>query len=151
MNAAFHLSGPVYLVRPRATSDRPDLSARPPAVWSNGPLKALSRWIGLFCNPFEEPLRSGTIPDQTPLGIVAKLERMGRMVVVATVTEQLRRAVVECGQTRYQISKATGVSASVLSRFVASGQGLRGENLDKLCTYLGLVLTTKAGKPRKER
>lgn len=66
-----------------------------------------------------------------------------------TVTDQLRRAVEECGQTRYAISKATGIPASVLSRFVADGRGLRSENIDKLCAYLGLVLTVKSGKNRK--
>ncbi len=68
---------------------------------------------------------------------------------MATVTDTLRRAVERCGTTRYAISKATGIPASVLSRFVASGRGLRSENLDKLCAFLGLVLTTKAGKTRK--
>lgn len=75
----------------------------------------------------------------------------GRMMGMATVTDQLRRAVERCGQTRYAISKATGIPASVLSRFVASGRGLRSENIDRLCAYLGLVLTTKAGKARKGR
>ena len=75
----------------------------------------------------------------------------GRMAGMATVTDQLRRAVERCGQTRYAISKATGIPASVLSRFVAGGRGLRSENMDRLCAYLGLVLTTKPGKSRKER
>jgi len=68
---------------------------------------------------------------------------------MATVTEQLRKAVEACGQTRYAIGKATGIPASVLSRFVAEGRGLRSENIDKLCGYLGLVLTAKSGKARK--
>lgn len=67
---------------------------------------------------------------------------------MVTVTDTLRRAVERCGQTRYAISKATGVPASVLSRFVAGGRGLRSENTDRLCTYLGLVLTAKPGKAR---
>lgn len=75
----------------------------------------------------------------------------GRLMGMATVTDQLRRAVEGCGQTRYAISKATGIPASVLSRFVASGRGLRSENIDRLCVYLGLVLTAKAGKTRKGR
>lgn len=75
----------------------------------------------------------------------------GRMMGMATVTDQLRRAVERSGQTRYAISKATGIPASVLSRFVASGRGLRSENIDRLCAYLGLVLTAKAGKARKGR
>jgi hypothetical protein len=66
-----------------------------------------------------------------------------------TVSEQLRKAVEECGQTRYAISKETGIPASVLSRFVASGAGLRSQNLDKLCAHLGLTLTAKAAQPRK--
>lgn len=73
---------------------------------------------------------------------------------MATVTEQLRRAVETCGQTRYVIGKAIGIPSSTLSRFVASGKGLRSENIDKLCDYLGLVLIDKqdaklAGKARK--
>lgn len=67
-----------------------------------------------------------------------------------TVGEQLRRAVETCGQTRYAISKATGIPQSVLSRFVAGGKPLRGENVDKLCAYLGLELRPKSGK-RKGR
>ncbi len=70
-----------------------------------------------------------------------------------TVSEQLREAIGRSGQTRYEIGKATGISASVLSRFVASGHGLRSQNLDLLCTYLGLELTpvktTKTSKLRK--
>lgn len=68
-----------------------------------------------------------------------------------TVTEKLRQAVERCGQTRYAISKETGIPASVLSRFVASGAGLRSENIDKLCTYLGLTLTAKTRTTRKEK
>jgi len=70
---------------------------------------------------------------------------------MATVTDQLRQAVENCGETRYAISKATGIPASVLSRFVAGGKGLRSENIDRLCAHLGLRLTTNAGKARKGR
>jgi hypothetical protein len=68
-----------------------------------------------------------------------------------TVTDQLRRAVERCGETRYAISKETGIPASVLSRFVAGGRGLRSDNIDRLCLHLGLILTTKPGKARKGR
>lgn len=66
-----------------------------------------------------------------------------------TVTDQLRQAVKKCGESRYAIAKATGIPASVLSRFVAEGRGLRSENIDLLCAYLGLVLTRKTGNTRK--
>jgi len=61
---------------------------------------------------------------------------------MATVSETLRRALERCGETRYAVSRATGIPESVLSRFV-HGQPLRGANLDKLADYLGLVLTPK--------
>jgi hypothetical protein len=73
------------------------------------------------------------------------------MLGMETVTDQLRRAVEECGQTRYAISKATGIPASVLSRFVAAGRGLRSENIDLLCAHLGLMLKSKSGNARKGR
>lgn len=63
---------------------------------------------------------------------------------MATVTDQLRRTVERSGQTRYAISKATGIPASVLSRFVAEGRGLRSQNIDKLCAYLGLELVERS-------
>jgi hypothetical protein len=69
---------------------------------------------------------------------------------MASVTETLRQALERCGQTRYAVSKATGIPESVLSRFVR-GQPLRGGNLDKLADHLGLVLVAKAGKPAKGR
>ena len=70
---------------------------------------------------------------------------------MATVTTALRTALTQCGQTRYAVSKATGIPESTLSRFVAGGRGLRSENIDKLADFLDLVLTPKAGKAAKER
>lgn len=70
---------------------------------------------------------------------------------MASVTATLRTALERCGQTRYAVSKATGIPESTLSRFVAGGKPLRGENIDKLADYLGLVLTAKAGKAPKGR
>lgn len=69
---------------------------------------------------------------------------------MATVSETLRRELERCGQTRYAVSKATGIPESVLSRFI-HGQPLRGANLDKLADYLGLVLVTKTSKTTKGR
>ena len=69
---------------------------------------------------------------------------------MATVSETLRRELERCGQTRYAVSKTTGIPESVLSRFVR-GQPLRGTNFDKLAAHLGLVLVRKTGKARKGR
>lgn len=63
-----------------------------------------------------------------------------------TVSEQLRKAVETCGETRYRIAQETGIPESTLSRFVASGRGLSMANTDRLCAYLGLELTPRARK-----
>jgi len=60
-----------------------------------------------------------------------------------SVTATLRAALEGCGQTRYAVSKETGIPESTLSRFVAGGKPLRGENIDKLSEYLGLELMPK--------
>lgn len=67
---------------------------------------------------------------------------------MATVTECLRRELEQCGQTRYAVSMATGISQAVLSRFV-HGQPLSGPNFDTLADYLNLVLVAKPGKATK--
>ena len=55
---------------------------------------------------------------------------------MASVTATLRAALERCGETRYAVSKATGIPESTLSRFVAGGKPLRGENIDKLSGLL---------------
>ncbi len=81
--------------------------------------------------------------------ILASWEVCGYTVRMATVSETLRAALEKCGESRYAVSKATGIAESVLSRFV-HGQPLRGANLDILADYLGLELRPKARK-RKGR
>lgn len=68
-----------------------------------------------------------------------------------TVSAALRAALESCGQTRYGVSKATCIPESTLSRFLAGRKPMRGENIDKLAAYLGLVLVSKTAKPRKGR
>jgi plasmid maintenance system antidote protein VapI len=66
---------------------------------------------------------------------------MGRLF-----TEQLRRAIRDCGMSRYALWKATGISQSLLSRFMSGQRGLTTDSVDKLVDVLGLTLT-----PRKKR
>lgn len=75
---------------------------------------------------------------------LARIEAMRYSALVAKVTAILRTALEQCGQTRYAVSKATGIPESTLSRFVVGGKPLRGENIDKLTDYLGLTLTAKS-------
>ncbi len=70
----------------------------------------------------------------------------------AKLSDQIRRAVDNCGQTRYRISKETGIDASTLSRFASRERGLPMNTLDRLADYLDLNITVGRGrKPRKSR
>ena len=65
-------------------------------------------------------------------------------------SEQLRRAIRESELSRYQIWKRTGVSQSVLSRFVNTGAGLSMNAVDKLVECLKLQLVAE-GDMRSKR
>ena len=58
------------------------------------------------------------------------------------ISDQLRQLVLNCGQTRYAICKATGIGQDVLSRFIHGERGLSMEVLDTLGEYLGLRIVT---------
>jgi hypothetical protein len=81
--------------------------------------------------------------------VVAQSETTEYTVNMATVTQTLRKALAQCGESRYAVGKATGIPASTLSRFAAAGKPLRGENIDILAAFLGMELTYKTGKTRK--
>jgi transcriptional regulator with XRE-family HTH domain len=54
------------------------------------------------------------------------------------LSDQIREAVETCGQTRYRIAKATGISEATLSRFMSGKRGLPMNTLDTLADYLNL-------------
>ena len=63
-----------------------------------------------------------------------------------TITEQLRQAIADSGETHYRIGKESGVAPHVLLRFVSQERPhLRTDTVDRLCEYLGLELTRKKG------
>lgn len=61
------------------------------------------------------------------------------------LSDQLRRAVKECGMDAYEISKLTGVPQGVVTRFALQGAGLSLPNVDRLCEGLGLRLVQGTG------
>lgn len=65
------------------------------------------------------------------------------------LSDQLRAAVDTCGQTRYAISKATGISEATLSRFMSEERGLPMKTLDKLAGYLGVNITIDKSQSAK--
>jgi transcriptional regulator with XRE-family HTH domain len=65
------------------------------------------------------------------------------------LTEQLRQAVLNCGQTQYSLCKATGIDKTALSRFINGERGVSMKVLDTLGEYLGLRIV--ADKPCKTK
>ncbi|HEV3261873.1 MAG TPA: helix-turn-helix transcriptional regulator [Gemmataceae bacterium] len=57
--------------------------------------------------------------------------------------ETLKRAVRDSGQTLYRISKDAGVPYPNLHRLMAGKRAVSMSTLDRLCSYLGLELTTR--------
>jgi hypothetical protein len=82
---------------------------------------------------------------QNELAQIEVVQYTADMPIMAT----LRTALAKCGETRYAVSAATGIPESTLSRFI-HGKPLRGENVDRLCEYLGLRLIRVKGAERKK-
>ncbi|HHH76271.1 MAG TPA: hypothetical protein ENL03_04535 [Phycisphaerae bacterium] len=55
-----------------------------------------------------------------------------------TITETLKIAVRDSGESLYAICKATGLNEDSLSRFMRGRQSLRLDLADKLATHLGI-------------
>lgn len=66
------------------------------------------------------------------------------------LTEQLRRAILTCGRSRYALSRITGIDQATLSRFINGRGGLSMIALDVLAAELGLeIVVRKQGDPRQ--
>ena len=57
------------------------------------------------------------------------------------ISEQLKDAIDQAGESRYAISKATGIPQPTLSRFMNGKRPLTLGIVDRLCAYLNLQLT----------
>ncbi|HQX50647.1 MAG TPA: hypothetical protein PLY87_10005 [Planctomycetaceae bacterium] len=60
-----------------------------------------------------------------------------------SLTDQIRAALENCGETRYRVAKNSGLNEPQLCRFVA-GQGLSLPALDALAEYLGLEIVVRS-------
>lgn len=71
---------------------------------------------------------------------------------MSKLSEQLRDAIEKAGVSRYEISKATGVSQSTLSKFVLGTRpGISFDAMDRVGEYLGLVIVKKQPKKGSTR
>jgi predicted transcriptional regulator len=59
------------------------------------------------------------------------------------LTQQLRKAVLEAGVSRYRIAKETGVSESALAQFVNGHRGLSMDAMDAIGGFLRLVVVVE--------
>ena len=57
-------------------------------------------------------------------------------------SDALRKTILSCGMTRYEIAQRSGVSESILSRLINGHGGITVSTLDKLAPVLGLRLET---------
>lgn len=62
----------------------------------------------------------------------------------------IKREIEQCGQTRYRIAKATGISESQLSRLMSGECGLSFDALERLSAYLGLEIIIRPKKQQKK-
>jgi transcriptional regulator with XRE-family HTH domain len=65
------------------------------------------------------------------------------------LTDQLRKAIADCGLTRYEIAKQTGIDESALAKFYNGHRGLSMEALNALGEFLQLTIVL-GRKPRKK-
>jgi hypothetical protein len=63
------------------------------------------------------------------------------------LVDELRQAVLNCGQSQYAICKATGIDKTALFRFMTGERGVSMDVMNKLGEYLGLRIV-KATEPR---
>jgi len=61
------------------------------------------------------------------------------MVKKQSISEALRRIILDADESRYQIARETGILQSTLCRFVHGGEA-RGTTLDTLAAYFDLEL-----------
>jgi transcriptional regulator with XRE-family HTH domain len=65
------------------------------------------------------------------------------------LSEQLRQAIQDCGESRYALSKRTGIDQSTLTRFMSGERGLRLDVVDILAEALDLELRPKRSQRGK--
>jgi transcriptional regulator with XRE-family HTH domain len=61
-------------------------------------------------------------------------------------TDQLRKQFAESGISQKELSEATGIDKTSVSRFVSGERLFSPNNLDKVADYLGWVVTSQKKK-----
>ena len=85
------------------------------------------------------------------MGIVVNMTIIGYNDRVSRILNDIRAAIQASGQTRYRISKGSGIGQPQLSRLMTGERGLSYENLERLTDYLGLEIVIRPKRRRKGR
>lgn len=64
--------------------------------------------------------------------------------MAATLSESLRKAIEKAGYSNYALAQLSGVSQSVLSRFLSGERDINLETAGKIAAAIGLELRPKA-------
>jgi transcriptional regulator with XRE-family HTH domain len=67
------------------------------------------------------------------------------------LTDQLRQAIDDCGLTRYEIAKQTGIDESALAKFYNGHRGLSMDAMNALGEFLQLTITLGRKPQTKEK
>ena len=67
------------------------------------------------------------------------------------ISDAVRKAIDDCGITRYRIAQDTGIDESALAKFYNGQRGLSMESLDRLGEYLNLRIVIDRKASRKGR
>ena len=70
------------------------------------------------------------------------------MATHKTMTDALKQAVQESGESLYAICKATGLNEDSLSRFMRGRQSLRLDLADRLAAHFGIECRQRGRKER---
>ena len=71
------------------------------------------------------------------------------LCMAMSMSDRVRKAIEGCGMSRYRLSKVTGVSEAMLSRFVRGERNLTLVMLEKLAPSIGVKLVID--KPKRSR
>ena len=69
-------------------------------------------------------------------------------MAMSELYRQVRRLIESADETRYSIAKATGVSESSLSQFMAETKGLSHEAIEKVLAHLGYEIHLQKRKKK---
>ncbi len=76
------------------------------------------------------------------VAIIGQIDAMTAKAKRAKLSDQVRQAIEECGETRYQIAQETKLDASTLCRFMSGERGLSTTALDTIAEYLELSIVS---------